>query len=73
MYLHYNFANIFLYLSDEDEKYFLTNEKQLKCRDKANLKNGRIKTNHGHTYEEGAQVQFDCKVTYYCSNHPCNQ
>ena len=52
-----------LYLSDEDKKYFLTNEKQLKCRDKANLKNGRIKTNHGHTYEEGTQVQFDCKVT----------
>ena len=49
------------------------NENQLKCRDKANLKNGRIKTNHGHIYEEGAQVQFDCKVTYQCSTYACNQ
>ena len=64
---------LILYLSYEDEKYFVTNENQLKCRDKANLKNGRIKTNHGHIYEEGAQVQFDCKVTYYISTKAINQ
>ena len=37
-------------------------ENRIKCPDKSNLKNGRVKTIIGNTYEEGTQLQFDCKV-----------
>ena len=33
-----------------------------RCRDKGNLKNGKLKSTIGQTYEEGTELQFDCKV-----------
>ena len=33
-----------------------------KCRDKANLKNGKLKSVPGQIYEEGTELQFDCMV-----------
>ena len=37
-------------------------EYKARCRDKADLKNGKLKSTIGHTYEEGTELQFDCKV-----------
>ena len=33
-----------------------------RCRDKANLKNGRLKSTPGKSYEPGTELEFDCKV-----------
>ena len=33
-----------------------------RCRDKANLKNGKLKSTPGKGYEPGTELEFDCKV-----------
>ena len=33
-----------------------------RCRDKANLKNGKLKSTSGKSYEPGTELEFDCKV-----------
>ena len=33
-----------------------------RCRDKANLKNGKLKSTPGKSYEPGTELEFDCKV-----------
>ena len=41
-----------------------------RCGDKANLKNGKLKSTSGQTYEEGTELEFDCMV-YFNANYPC--
>ena len=33
-----------------------------RCRDKANLKNGKLKSTPGKDYAPGTELEFDCKV-----------
>ena len=53
-----------------DESIKITEEyygSTARCRDKANLKNGKLKSTTGQSYEEGTELQFDCKV-YQCNS-----
>ena len=60
----YSFAcnRITMYNNGDVNPTYEYTDYKAKCRDKANLKNGKLKSVPGQIYEEGTELQFDCMV-----------